>query len=308
MKNSLFRSFSALSLFALALVACSGTGETAAPSSPVMVQPAGPKVSLAVAVEGTAKIVSEPAGISCPGTCDAEFTVGTRVRLISEPAEGWKLATWSGACEGTEECEIEVAGGATVRGAHALIDPRWDPSFGAGDCSDAWGNAGEKLSPCDKTPDNYVVIRKGKRNLALCNAGKLTKNVRVGLGFTPAGDKVKQGDGKTPEGVFFIPRVLPDSDYHLAFLFSYPGKDDAARAANEGIISRAEADEIITSHNECTEPSQSTGLGGAIEIHGEGGGESNTRDWTAGCVALPNGEMDLLWSTMGVSDTIVVLP
>ena len=78
------------------------------------------------------------------------------------------------------------------------------------------------------------------------------------------------------------------------------------RQADElpGDVSRQEADQIIEAHANCTEPAQSTALGGAIEIHGEGG----SRDWTAGCVALENADVDVLWKAMGVNDTIVVLP
>ncbi len=292
---------------AFVALACSsdpdGDPSAPKPGSPGA-QPSGPTSALSVTVDGTARVRSEPEGIDCPGTCEAQFASGSRVKLVSVPAEGWRLKAWSGACEGGGDCEVLVDGAASVKSAHALIDPRWDPSFGAGDCAEAWGTAGEKLSPCDATPDDYVVIRKAARNLALCNAGKLVKNMRIGLGFTPAGDKVQQGDGKTPEGVFFIPRVLPDSDYHLAFLFSYPSREDAARAANEGLLSRQEADEIISQHKACTEPSQSTALGGAIEIHGEG----SSKDWTAGCVALENADVDMLWQAIGVNDTIVVLP
>jgi murein L,D-transpeptidase YafK len=191
-----------------------------------------------------------------------------------------------------------------VHGALALLDPRWDPSVGAGDCKDAWGDHGEELSPCDKTPDDYVVVNKTKRNIALCNAGSLSKNFRVGLGFTPAGDKTIQGDGKTPEGVLYIPTLLPDSDYHRAFLLSYPRKQDAARAFNEGLISKEEHDQIISAQDTCTEPLQATNLGGAVEIHGEG----SSKDWTAGCVGLENADIDVLWGVLEAGDTIVVLP
>src|SRR5581483_11994495 len=133
--------------------------------------------------------------------------------------------------------------GATVTGSFAQIDPRWDPSFGFADCADAWGEKGEKLSPCDTTPDHYVVVRKSARNLAWCDGGKLTKNMRVGLGFAPDGTKQQEGDGKTPEGVFYAANLLPDSEYYPAFLLSDPTKDDAAGALAEGSIPQADHDE-----------------------------------------------------------------
>lgn len=118
------------------------------------------------------------------------------------------------------------------------------------------------------------------------------------------GTKIEQGDGKTPEGVFYIPRVLPNSTYHLAFLFSYPTRDDAERGLVSGLVSQAEHDQIVAAEATCTEPLQNTGLGGEVEIHGEGSDE----DWTHGCVALDNDAIEVLWDVMGVGDTIVVLP
>lgn len=278
------------------------TGNSGAPAA------SGPTLTLTVAVEGTGLVRSEPEGIECAsnnsGKCSADFPAGSHVKLVAAPAEGWKLDAWAGACSGQTACELDLVQGGSVSSKLALIDPRWDPSFGVGDCADAWGSAGEKLSPCDKEPDDYVVVRKGKRNIALCKSGKLVKNARIGLGFTPAGDKTKQGDGRTPEGVLYIPQTLPDSDYHRAFLLSYPRKEDAARGFNEGLISKDEHDKIIDAQSKCEVPLQDTNLGGAVEIHGEG----SSKDWTAGCIGLENADIDVLWSVLKVSDTIVVLP
>jgi hypothetical protein len=182
--------------------------------------------------------------------------------------------------------------------------PSWNSGVGAGDCASAWGNAGSGLSPCDTTKDDYVVLRKSARNLALCNRGSLVANFQMGLGFAPIGDKQVEGDGKTPEGVFYIPQLVPESDYYLAFLVSYPDKADATRGINGGIITQSQKNSIDSAQTNCGTPPQSTGLGGWIEIHGEGG-ES---DWTLGCAALDNGAIDVLWDVLGVRDTIVILP
>ncbi len=261
-------------------------------------------VTLTVTVEGTGGVRSEPAGIECPGQCSADFPAGTHVKLVAAPAEGWKLDAWSGGCSGAAACEVDLGTGLSVASKLALIDPRWDPSFGEGDCRDAWGNAGEKLSPCDKAPDNYVVVHKTPRNIALCNSGKLVKNARIGLGFSPVGDKAKQGDGRTPEGVLYVAATLPNSDYHRAFLLSYPRKEDAARAYNEGLIDKPAHDQIIEAQSKCEEPLQDTALGGAVEIHGEG----SSKDWTAGCIGMENEDIDRVWDVLKQNDTIVVLP
>lgn len=180
----------------------------------------------------------------------------------------------------------------------------WNSSVGAADCAAVWGSAGSGLSSCDLTKDDYVVVRKSARNVALCNQGGVVANFQGGLGFSPVGDKVQEGDGKTPEGVFYVAGTLPNSQYYKAFLLSYPDKGDATRGLNAGLISSAEKTAIDNAQNACTTPPQTTALGGYIELHGMGG----SSDWTWGCVAVENSQIDQLWATLGVGDTIAVLP
>ena len=181
---------------------------------------------------------------------------------------------------------------------------RWDSTVGAADCASAWGESGSALSPCDSTPDDYIVIHKSARNLALCKMGALVDNFSVGLGPEPAGDKQVEGDGKTPEGVFYVASTIPVSSYHKAFLVSYPDRSDAARGYAAGIISADEKKSIENAQVACSEPPQYTTLGGMVEVHGGGGNV----DWTLGCVAADNGAIDEIWSVLGRGDTIVVLP
>ena len=311
MKN---RAFLAGSL--LLVIACSGENAgqigqpttspdpqtTSAPEGDVApVQSDG--VTLNVAVDGTGKVTSQPAGIACPGKCSAKFEKDAAVTLTVEAGEGWKLDAFSGSCTGAT-CALTMGDDRTVKAKLSLLDPRWDPSVGAADCAAAWGKSGDKLSACDKTPDDYVVVNKSKRNTALCKSGKVVRNARSGLGFTPAGKKEKEGDGKTPEGVFYIPRLIPDSTHHRAFLLSYPSRDDATRGLSAGLVSSYERDQIVAAHDACKEPPQYTSLGGLLEILG-GGGED---DWTAGSVAIEDGEIDEMWKVLQVGDTVVVLP
>ena len=182
--------------------------------------------------------------------------------------------------------------------------PTWNPSVGGPDCANAWGNNGAALHRCDSAKDDYVVINKQYRNLALCNRGTAVASFRVGLGFAPTGDKRVEGDGKTPEGVFYVAQLVPNSSFYKAFLFSYPDAADAAWGLSQGIITQAEKTAIETAQQNCTTPPQTTGLGSWIELHGMGG----SSDWTLGCAAIENAEIDQLWATIGVRDTIVVLP
>ena len=286
------------------------------PSPPTSPDPGRPppakptSFTLKVTVEGTGSVRSEPAGIDCAtGTCAATFAPGTTVTLTSVPAEGWKLSGWRGACAGGGACAVVVAADTTVTGSLALLDARWDPSVGKQDCADAWGKAGEKLSACDMPKDDYVVVHKAKRNTALCKNGALVKNLRSGLGTVPVGAKEKQGDGKTPEGVFYVPRVVPDSTYHRAFILSYPTPADAAKGVAMQLINAAQRSQIESAHAACAEPPSSTALGGEVGVNGSGTtGFGSAKDWTVGSIALDDAAVDLLWGAIGVGDTIVVLP
>jgi hypothetical protein len=182
--------------------------------------------------------------------------------------------------------------------------PTWNPAVGGTDCANAWGNAGSALHRCDNTKDDYVVINKRNRNLALCNRGTAVASFQVGLGFAPTGDKQIEGDGKTPEGVFYVAQLVPNSSFYKAFLFSYPDSADAAWGLSQGVITQAEKTSIETAQQNCTTPPQTTGLGSWVEIHGMGGDS----DWTLGCAAIENGGVDQLWAVIGVRDTLVVLP
>lgn len=187
-----------------------------------------------------------------------------------------------------------------------MAPPPHDPSVAAADCQQAWGTAGSGLHACDTVPDQYVVVNKRARNIALCNAGVVVATFNTGLGFSPTGDKQLEGDGRTPEGTFYVARRLPTSDYYRAFLVSYPDKADAAWGYSNGHITASVKGQIDAAQDGCNEPPQNTSLGGFIEIHGEH--RAGSGDWTWGCMALENGQVDQLWATIDTRDTIVIKP
>lgn len=169
-----------------------------------------------------------------------------------------------------------------------------DLNGGASDCSPYAAQAST----------DFVVVTKHLRRITLCQGATARGSYCVGLGSAPVGDKEREGDRRTPEGVFYIPRRLPTSQYYKAFLISYPDASDAARGLSQGIITQAEYNAIIAAQNARTEPPQNTGLGGLVEIHGNGSGA----DWTWGCVAADDTTIDVLWPVLGVGDTVVILP
>lgn len=149
-----------------------------------------------------------------------------------------------------------------------------------------------------------IVIKKADRKLQVFDGEKLIKTYRVGLGFAPVGDKEKQGDGKTPEGEFYIFTKNDRSRFYLSLGISYPSIDDAERGFREKLISENERDEIVEAIKNKKMPPQNTKLGGEIYIHGSGSKE----DWTLGCGALEDAEMKELFDAVPVGTSVKIEP
>ncbi|MBI4815364.1 MAG: L,D-transpeptidase family protein [Deltaproteobacteria bacterium] len=173
-------------------------------------------------------------------------------------------------------------------------DGACDLGPGPTDCSPFSANA----------TNDFIVVTKHNRRITLCDGPTASFSVCMGLGWAPTGDKEREGDGRTPEGNFYVARLVPSSSYYKAFLVSYPGIDDATRGYAAGLITQSERDAIIAANNARTEPPQQTALGGLIEIHGGGG----SVDWTAGCLAIDNANIDRLWAVVGTGDDVIIRP
>lgn len=152
--------------------------------------------------------------------------------------------------------------------------------------------------------DPHIIVRKKRRALEVYDGGKLIKTFTVVLGFAPTGGKEIEGDGRTPEGEFYVFTKNAESKFHLSLGLSYPSKDDAQRGLGAGVITRSERDEIVSAIDNKTMPPQKTALGGEIYIHG-GGVES---DWTWGCVALKNEEIEELFRLIPVGTKVEIKP
>jgi len=163
---------------------------------------------------------------------------------------------------------------------------------------------GEERLMLSTLKDPTILIRKEKRVLEVYDGDALIKTFAFALGFAPAGDKRTEGDGKTPEGEFYVFTKNPQSKFHLSLGLSYPSKDDANRGFAEGLISQKDRDEIIAAIDAKKMPPQKTKLGGEIYIHG-GGTDS---DWTWGCVALKNDEIEELFTAIPVGTKVTILP
>lgn len=153
--------------------------------------------------------------------------------------------------------------------------------------------------------NNYrILVRKAERKLELSKDGKLLKTYKVVLGTSPLGDKSVEGDGKTPEGEFYIFTKNDQSRYYLSLGLSYPNAEDAQRGLDAKLITNKEFDDILEAIAKEKMPPQYTKLGGEIYIHG--GGTAN--DWTLGCIALSNEDIKEIFDMVTVGTKVTIVP
>jgi murein L,D-transpeptidase YafK len=136
-----------------------------------------------------------------------------------------------------------------------------------------------------------LVIEKSQRVLILEHDGSPVRSYSIALGGAPRGHKQREGDQRTPEGQYTIDARNEDSAFHRSLRISYPNEADRRRAEREGV-----------------DP------GGQIMIHGIGEADAQMRklhpyiDWTAGCVAVTDSEIEEIWSLVELGTPIVIRP
>jgi hypothetical protein len=150
----------------------------------------------------------------------------------------------------------------------------------------------ELLASC--TAPRSIVIRKAARELELRCGDAVAGRFAVSLGFAPAEHKEREGDGRTPEGEYFIVNKFP-SQFHRSLQLAYPNARDADHGLATGLITPGQHQRIVSALAGCREPPQTTPLGSNIQIHGAGGGPE-WGDWTLGCVALDNGAVEAVYA------------
>ncbi len=147
-----------------------------------------------------------------------------------------------------------------------------------------------------------IRLYKAERKLEFWVDGNLKNTFKAGLGFTPAGPKVRSGDGRTPEGEYYICTKNLQSKFTLFLGISYPNIQDAERGLELGIINSEELEIIKKAILEKRRPDWDSQLGGQIGIHGKG----NSFDWTAGCVALNDEDIMNLWDNTALGDKVFI--
>ena len=149
-----------------------------------------------------------------------------------------------------------------------------------------------------------LVVSKRARRLELYSGGRRLRVYRVVLGGDPANDKERQGDSRTPEGEYYVCVKNEQSQFYRSLGLNYPNRKDAERGLRDGLITRAEYDRIISALKRKRPPPWDTALGGEIYIHGGGTAD----DWTAGCVALDNPDMQELFDSVPIGTPVRIEP
>lgn len=157
----------------------------------------------------------------------------------------------------------------------------------AGDCGTVSFAAGE----ANPVVADRVLVEKAKRQLTLYSRGKEIKTYKIALGRNPLGPKVRQGDGRTPEGVYVVDGRKARSAFHRALHISYPNAADRVRARSLGVSP-----------------------GGNIMIHGIKNGfgwmgaQHRSLDWTEGCIAVTDEEIEEIWRTVPNGTVVEIVP
>ncbi len=149
-----------------------------------------------------------------------------------------------------------------------------------------------------------IYVNKSERRLWLVQDKMLVRDYHVGLGPSPKGDKYFQGDGRTPEGEYFICEKKSSSKYYKSLGINYPSPRHAENGLSSGMISQNDYRQIVKANDSKKMPPANTPLGGLIYIHGGG----CHADWTLGCVALPNNAVDELFDVVKVGTPVYIIP
>jgi murein L,D-transpeptidase YafK len=153
-------------------------------------------------------------------------------------------------------------------------------------CAPGWCAGKKEAQPAD-----LIVIVKSERIMTVLRQGRVLKTYKVALGLEPQGAKTRLGDNKTPEGRYVIDSRNAHSQFHLALHISYPNLADRERAKKLGV-----------------DP------GGQIMIHGLPpayawlGPLHRKTDWTLGCIAVTDSEIEEIWTLVAIGTKVEIKP
>ncbi|MXW15081.1 MAG: murein L,D-transpeptidase [Rhodothermaceae bacterium] len=162
----------------------------------------------------------------------------------------------------------------------------------------------------DEISNIWILVSKRRKQVILHQGMRVLSEFRADFGYNAYSDKNIRGSEedpdqwRTPEGVFYVVKKNPYSKFYRAFLLNYPNAEDAERGKRDGLISQKDYEAIMLAEKRGTPPPMGTILGGFIEIHGNGTGLAS--NWTEGCVAVRDEDMDFMWSYVREGTPVVI--
>lgn len=173
-------------------------------------------------------------------------------------------------------------------------------------CTGAWAHPAETPHAASR----IVVVDKARRDLAVYAQGRQVLRFPASFGIDPLSDKTRQFDLATPEGLYFIAYKKTKTRFHRLLGLSYPNPANAQRGLAAGAISPADYHRIVKADQTSRPAPCGTGLGCGIAIHGGGVfrnfGNSRERDWTEGCIALNNPDMEKVFALCRPGDPVLI--
>src|SRR5262245_18223621 len=181
-------------------------------------------------------------------------------------------------------------------------------------CAPVRATAGELLASLSNGTNGngygygYPVIEiwKTQRKLQLRQGEALVGEFRIVLGQQPREGKLVQGDGRTPVGRYYISDKNAASQFHRFLGISYPNEVDAERGYQNGLIGVSQWADIFLANLRGDRPPSHTPLGGRVGIHGFGGRPNVPIDWTAGCVAVSDEDIEYIFDRTPVGTPVII--
>jgi hypothetical protein len=207
---------------------------------------------------------------------------------VAEPSQTSPFGSAASATATAPESAATPPAGAAAAAADAT-----EPFGTAPDANGPFGAASANIESlrAGYEPADTILVRKGERRMYLMRANRIIAEYPIRLGLNPIGHKEREGDFRTPEGLYQLVGRNPRSDYFLSLEVSYPNDDDRARAKKNGV-----------------QP------GGLIMIHGQPNLPRKSADyyanydWTNGCIAVSNSDMVEIWLRTQPGTLIVIRP
>ncbi len=259
-------------LVALACLMCSGISEALAQAAPEMMVTAVPEPKVPAESTGLYYTIPVRATLYFPTDTTRAYMNLTRrepVEFLQSEDPGW---------EGWKRVR-------TLDGANGLVRT-------------------------EEVTNVWLRISKASQTLFVYRGEHLVDRIPTDLGYNFFSDKERRGSSgdpdhwRTPEGEFFVANKNAYSQFYKAFVLNYPNAEDAARGLEDGLITEEQYEQIVHAENRFQMPPMDTELGGWIEIHGDGTGER--QNWTQGCVAIQNVQMDRLWDMIEVGTPVLI--